>query len=112
MREDRASPDRAANHLVRAELARVMSAEDDYKSFHWGNEPQEYIEVDRPVPVGRLWALGPCTRVHYLATKGSDGLIEYYHDFEGDLPLLVCDEDGRLFLCGGSYEVTEDGIEG
>jgi len=85
--------------------------EDSYTAFHWGRLPDGDIEIERPSARGKLWALGQVVQINYLSDK-NDGLTEYYHRFDDELPLLVCDSEGRLFLAGGDYIITEDGIEG
>jgi len=88
-----------------------------YELFHWGNQPDELLEVDEEHSAGEtLVALGELTSVVYTTPKGSQELVEWEHEFNeegaGQAPLLCVDEDNRLRIIGGDYIVTNRGIEG
>jgi hypothetical protein len=89
---------------------------DAFRDFHWGEEPDELVEVEDERYEGEtLVELGRLRAVTYTTNKGGEGLIDYVHDFEteGDDPPRLCvDDDGNLAIVGGSYEVTPRGIEG
>jgi len=73
------------------------------------------LEVERPEPKGDMFKLGEIAQINYLASKdeGKDTVeAEYYHRFEGELPVLAADEDGKLFVIGGSYDIEPRGIVG
>lgn len=38
--------------------------------------------------------------------------VDYTHKFEKPLPVLVSDADGNLYIIGGVYKITSDGIVG
>jgi hypothetical protein len=38
--------------------------------------------------------------------------VDYTHKFKKPLPVLVSDADGNLYIVGGSYKITADGIVG
>lgn len=58
------------------------------------------------------WELGPAVGVAYEAVRDGER-IKYFHEFKkGVAPKLVSRDDGRqLYFAGGSYEVTDRGIE-
>lgn len=58
-----------------------------------------------------MLAIGPCDGILY-STVRDGGLEEYIHKFKkGSRPLLCSSPDGKqLFLIGGSYDFTQDGI--
>lgn len=68
-------------------------------------------------PAVQVQVIGPCTHVVYATHKEGDGPSEYQHEFaeektpQSRKPLLCVDRVGRLWLAGGSYRVSDDGIE-
>lgn len=64
-----------------------------------------------PDGTGAAWALGPVSRIGYIATRDGE-TAEYIHEFsESSRPLLAADSDGKvLFMLGGAYSVTNRGI--
>lgn len=90
-------------------------AQEAYEEFHWGNEPDEILEVASERFAGEeLVQLGALRAVIYTTQKGDEPPTDYIHDFEleGDeTPRLCVDEDGELAIIGGGYDVTPRGIE-
>lgn len=91
--------------------AAVQQAVDAYTGFR-GDPPQsvDVIEVPQIDPV--LLTMGECLGVMYETTR--DGKREkYIHQFKKSArPLLCVSSDGlQLYLIGGSYSVTDHGIE-
>ena len=89
-----------------------LDATGAYRVLHWGEDPDEELEVDDARYAGEtLVALGTLTTASYTTTKGHGPVTEYVHDFEPPYPLLCIDQHGRLCIVGGGYVVTEHGIE-
>lgn len=85
-----------------------------YRALHWGDGGGRRFEADVPDAGDNteLVVLGKLAEITYRTTKGGES-ADWTHDFEGRLPLLcVGKEDGRLYVVGGSYRVTERGIVG
>ena len=72
-------------------------------------ERVEHLRLMPPVAVD----LGELVGIIYRADKWQPGKPRTYVHFMENRPRLVCDVDGnRLYIVGGSYQVTERGIEG
>ena len=58
--------------------------------------------------------IGELTELTYRSDKWDKGSIpaDYTHKFKKPLPMLVSDADGNLYIVGGSYKITADGIVG
>ena len=58
--------------------------------------------------------VGALTEITYRSDKWDKGgsAVDYTHKFKKPLPVLVSDADGNLYIIGGSYKVTADGIVG
>lgn len=96
----------------------VHRADKEYEATHWGRRPPHgLVVVDAADPrsgetfvvLGRLYA------VTYETRKGKDrGPTLYEHVFSKTRPLLCYSQKqgGRLIIGGGTYKVTERGIEG
>lgn len=89
-----------------------------YKAKHWGDEGGSDRTLRVPDPTASpLVELGELVRVEYRTIKGvrKDGgrpqPVVFFHDFEGRKPVLAFNRDG-LVIAGGSYKVTDHGIEG
>ena len=67
--------------------------------------------VDFPQPDGLVQTIGRVFSIGYEGTlQGRNG--PWRHTFEGEAgPMLYADQEGRLFLAGGTYKVTDVGIE-
>lgn len=59
-----------------------------------------------------LFQLGDLTGVEYSSDKWDGKRRTYVHHFQRPRPLLCSDHRGRLFILGGRYRITPDGIEG
>jgi len=96
-----------------ARAAVIADAKRAYEGFHWGVPAKKVTREDvSPVPK-TLIKLGSLQEVVYATTKKGDGYSFYRHKFEGKKPVLAMDFDNdRLHVLGGSYTVTERGIEG
>lgn len=96
---------------VIAPRARIQAAVDRFTGFR--GEPPASIERVRVPPVDPVvLTLGVCTGIMYATTR--DGRHEkYLHRFKQTArPLLAVSSDGHsLYLIGGSYSVTDKGIE-
>lgn len=89
---------------------KIANAVDLYKNFT-GQEPEFYTNVKKPELPDVAFVIGPMVGVSYEATR--DGITEtYYHEFDKNCrPLLASTHDGRtIFILGGEYDFTEDGI--
>lgn len=88
---------------------KIVKAIDLYRRFS-GDDPQYIDRVDHPVhPV--VMEVGKLEGVMYETTR--DGVREkYFHRFAKNArPLLVASFDGsQLYIVGGQYDFTEDGI--
>lgn len=56
--------------------------------------------------------IGELVEVTYLSDKWDKESREYTHKFKKRLPMLVADADGNLYIVGGDYKITADGIVG
>ena len=76
-------------------------------------QPPKSIRRERiPTPGRVVFELGELLMVGY-ATVRAGKRYNYRHDFGKARPLLVASSDGRhLFILGGGYKVTNDGIVG
>lgn len=64
-------------------------------------------------PAVRAKPVGIMTAVVYFTDKRDDGPSFYIHrmgEMSCVFPILVCDEKGRLWVCGGSYRSPTPGI--
>jgi len=68
-------------------------------------------EITLPSPEGMLQTIGRIFSIGYQGTlQGTTG--PWRHTFEDDSgPMLYADQEGRLYMAGGSYRVTDVGIE-
>lgn len=84
-----------------------------FERFH-GRKAKRGEVITIPDPPSVVTLLGEVVQINYRATKhGDKGETEYYHRFKHPRPLLVTDGKGRrLFLSGGTYKITDAGIEG
>ena len=81
-----------------------------YRAFT-GSDPELVGEVAKPKFPSVGIVIGPLIGVAYEATR--DGISErYFHEFDPDSrPTLISSSDGgAIFILGGSYDFTEDGI--
>ena len=87
---------------------------EEYTGFQWGNQPTKVVRVELYGKPRVLVEIGTLEAVVYSSKKGGERLAKkYIHDFEGEKPRLAFDpKTKRLFLIGGSYTITDDGIEG
>lgn len=90
--------------------SQIDAACDLYHRFT-GHEPEHVgsVELNPPPRVGIV--IGPCVGIAYEAVR--DGVKEkYFHEFKPKArPLLVSNADGdELFILGGEFDFTEDGI--
>ena len=83
-----------------------------YRALHWGEEADEVFEVPSELHGGRtLVVLGALSEVEYVTSKGGEH-ARWHHPFSFPPPLLCVDpETGELAIVGGTYRVTERGIE-
>lgn len=88
-------------------------AADDWRAFHWGDEPSEIIDADvyRPNPREVLTVLGKLKRVDYETPKAGE-LAIWWHEFSRPCPYLAASESGKLLIVGGRYRITPRGIVG
>jgi predicted RNA-binding Zn-ribbon protein involved in translation (DUF1610 family) len=84
-----------------------------YKAF-MRRPADRRIFVDIPKPPRVSVLLGEVSQISYTTRRDGDTeAIEYYHRFKHPRPRLCTDQDGKkLFLAGGGYKVTKDGITG
>lgn len=70
---------------------------------------RRYPRVTPPI----VTRIGSLRALVYRSDKWTPGLERNFIHFLADPPELVCDPSGtRLFIVGGSYRVTDRGIEG
>lgn len=88
---------------------KVAQAADLYQRF--SGEQARYLDTVEVPRDKVLMQIGRCDGVLYSARR--DGSIQkYVHEFTGhSRPLLCASHDGKqLYLIGGKYDFTEDGI--
>ncbi len=102
---------------MRAEI-RALIADLEAQGVEWsttsalaeaaGGRQVRFTEVDEQVmPLGLLWA------VTYQTHKRGDPPSRYRHrmgEHNGLPPYLAADEEGYLYVCGGTYSVEPRGI--
>lgn len=91
----------------------MAQAEDFYRDFHWGDEPDEFVEAKFPRAPKAATKLGTLTSVAYETTKDGEKAI-WEHEFGeegGERPDLVVDiSNQQLHIVGGDYTVEPRGI--
>lgn len=109
--------------LFNPERASSRAAQREYERKHWGHKARgvaRSLEVVDPSH-GSLVELGRLDRVEYVTSKkGDPARATYFHDFEGERPVLAfhvcarsrCPDRGKLVIAGGSYRVEDRGIVG
>jgi hypothetical protein len=91
----------------------------EYLRTHWG-QPGEDVVCEGTEAGPPLERIGSVLVVVYTVKKGTGGLTDWEHEFEGTRPSLVehrcrarkCDGRGKLALRGGTYRVKREGIVG
>lgn len=89
---------------------RVEQAAHLYEKFS-GHAPRYLTSVRAPKVSRVLLQIGPCAGILYRARR--DGSVKtFLHQFDRkSAPLLCSSSDGKqLYLLGGAYDFTEDGI--
>jgi hypothetical protein len=82
-----------------------------WSEFHWGLEPDEEIAAELADVPPVMWVLGPLVSVTYEARKGPRSRQEWWQHHFDDRPMLTSG-NGALWIVGGTYKITERGIEG
>jgi hypothetical protein len=99
----------------------IARAKNFRESFTWGEPAGPVRRVKIAKAPRHLVKLGKLEQVTYSTTKKGDGFSHYVHDFGKERgrgsarsrPTLAIDMDNkRLHVIGGSYTVTDRGIEG
>lgn len=83
-----------------------------FGEFH-GFDPSDVLTVSvksLSMP-GVLMQLGTLQEVVYKSDKFDGRKRLYVHKFGKDKPVLAAGGDGRLYIIGGGYKITERGIE-
>ncbi len=93
-----------------AQEQRVDAAITLYRRFT-GHKPRRLTIAKLPL-YGEAMSIGTLIGVAYEAVRdGERG--RYYHEFRTRRPQLAASWDGRqLYILGGAYEMTEEGIVG
>lgn len=106
MRLKKSNPE-TISKVLRKQVAKGVAL---YRKFS-GMEPKFVRKVSVPKYPSTLIAIGPCDGILYTTVRDSK-TEEYIHKFKrGKRPLLCSSVDGKqLFLLGGSYDFTQDGI--
>lgn len=88
-------------------------AEDFYRDFHWGDEPDGFAVAEFPKPPKVATKLGTLHAVTYETVKDGEKAL-WEHEFGeegGDKPDLVVDPTNQqLHIVGGDYTVEPRGI--
>ena len=83
-----------------------------FREFHGRSGPLVLRAPCRRTIPKVLVQLGTLRAVVYTADRGDGGQRQYIHFMERE-PLLTCNPEGtQLYIVGGSYRVTQRGIEG
>lgn len=94
--------------MTRPPTRRAVKA---YRDFT-GHEPSKVrvTKLDDRDVAG--WKMGPLVGVAYEATRDNE-TRQYFHEFKkSSRPDLIARDDGRkLYIAGGSYKITERGVE-
>lgn len=98
----------------RAVVEKALNAADSfYSNFHWGRDAKSVLKTQVKQIPEVLVSLGELHAIEYKAAKGERGKETYRHVFHKEKPIVCCDPRGRdLYIVGGSYHITERGIEG
>lgn len=96
---------------MKAKRAKVRRVAGKFRSFHWGEEPQNKQKGRAPkVSAGEvLYELGELVEIVYETSKGGE-IYEWIHKFEEPRPRLASTESGGLVIVGGGYSVEARGI--
>jgi hypothetical protein len=94
----------------------LVDAIEQYRAFHWGEAEDGLVVLgaDHAPHYGPelLFRLGEIPRITYQTSKNGE-IIEWVHEFTGDLPVLCANaRSSRLAIVGGSYTVEPEGIKG
>lgn len=93
--------------------ARMQQAEKFYKDFHWGDEPDKFVEAEFPRAPKVATKLGALHEITYETTKDGETAL-WTHEFGeegGNRPDLVVDvSNQQLHIVGGDYTVEPRGI--
>jgi hypothetical protein len=113
--EGRPEAEAAAVAALEPIAAQLDAAEEAYRDFHWGDDPDATIEAEIPRirPGDVLPVLGELVRLDYQTRKCGE-LATWWHPFQSPRPLLAstCDADPRLVIVGGGYRIEPRGIVG
>lgn len=84
-----------------------------YKTFHsFDPEGMHVVKVDSDRIPKVLVNIGTFEEVTYRSDKFDGQMRSYTHKFKNERPRLCAGADGRLYIVGGDYVITERGIEG
>lgn len=97
------------NNVLNPDHPEVRAAVELYRKFR-EREPERIRGIELKVPK-MLMSIGRLNFVGYTTTHGKETVL-YKHVFDPVAePLLTASADGRqLFIIGGRYNFTEDGI--
>ena len=87
----------------------IKDAEDLYYKWH-DYEHEDIVDIDIPIPKGKLNNLGEVIRLDYTSPKWEKEDVYYYHNFKKNGPRLMIDNQENIFL-NGNIKVTELGID-
>jgi hypothetical protein len=89
----------------------IQRAIEQYRGFHWGENPTEIQEYDVDDVPEVVHGLGKAEGILYRTTKTGDGDMLYLHQFDEPQPLLATGLDRKqLHLLGGRYTIEDRGI--
>lgn len=111
-----------AGHITVAQLGQLRELKLGGKKLQFGGNAllcadgrkKLHIAGVRFKATGHEEDMGDVKSVTYRSDKPhiESGVLDYVHKFEGTPPKLIVDPEGYPFFEGGSYFITEDGIEG
>lgn len=91
----------------------LLGSIEKHSMFHGPQPVLEIVSETMPEKVPSvMYGLGECVAVIYRSAKWDGKAKDYVHEFEGNRPQLCGDRDDQLWLVGGGYTVTAEGIEG
>ncbi|MEO0146739.1 MAG: hypothetical protein ABIM19_07900 [candidate division WOR-3 bacterium] len=85
---------------------------DEWRKFHWGNEPSEVLDLGRVSMKGAQY-MGPIATITYETRKGGGAITNYTHAFRWPLPHLIMRDRFPGIVRGTSrFRVEPAGITG
>ena len=101
---------RTKKNPTATEIDAAMALSEKFNGFEPSTATMQPVESLKIPTV--LVELGELVELTYKSNKGDKRKRLYVHAFGANKPILAASGDGRLFILGGKFEITDRGIEG